>query len=78
MAQGFIKVSLDNLVNHAELVTELAVGSGPIQDPEGVLPETAAHRQDGIVLGEMRNVVLSVTDACTCQMPGRPRPGWFA
>ena len=70
MAQGLTQVGLNDLVNHAELVAELTVGSGLIHHPQGVFPETTAHRQNGIVLGEMRNVVLPVTDGRARQMPG--------
>ena len=70
MPQWVIQIGLNDLVRHAQLVAELAVGAGLIQDPEGVLPETAAHWQDGIVLGKMGNVLLAVANGRARQMPG--------
>ena len=50
MPQGFIQVGLNNLVDHAELVAELAFGASLIQNPKCVFPKTATHGQNGIVL----------------------------
>ena len=57
-------------MNHAELVAQLTVGARLIEDAQRVFPEPPPDRQDGIVLGEIRHVVLAMPNAGAGQMPG--------
>ena len=65
-----IKVGLDDLVDHAELVAQLTVCACLIEDAKCVLPKPSPNREDGVVLCKMRDVVLAVSDAGAGQMPG--------
>ncbi len=49
-------------MDHAELVSKLAVGARWIQHSQGVLPETASHGQNRVVLSEMSDIVLVMTN----------------
>ncbi|MBA7555668.1 hypothetical protein ES705_48348 [subsurface metagenome] len=64
MADQCIQICLDDFMNHTELISKLTVRAGLIEHPKSVFPESAAHRQDGIVLGEVLNIHLPVTDSC--------------
>ena len=61
-ADRCIQVGLDDLVDHRELVAQLAVGAGLVQHAQGALPEAAAHRQDGVILREELDVVAAMPD----------------
>jgi hypothetical protein len=62
MPQRCLQVGLNDLVDHAELVAELAVGTGLVEHAQGMFPEAASHRQVRLFLGEIRYVVLPVAD----------------
>ena len=61
-ADWCVDVGLNDLVNHRELVAQLAVGARLIQHAQGVFPKAAAHRQDRIVLREILDVVGTVAN----------------
>ncbi len=63
-----VHIGLDDLVDHAQLIAQLAVSTGLIQDPQAVIPETTAYGQDGIVLREVGYVILAVADCCAIQV----------
>ncbi len=65
MSDRIIQIGLNDFMNHAELIAQLTVGSGLIKNPQGVLPKTTAHRQNRVILGEMGNVILPMTNGCT-------------
>ena len=69
-SQRRIQIRLNDLVNHAELVAQLAVGARLVEDAQGVFPEPPPNRKDRVVLGEMRHVVLTMPDAGVRQVPG--------
>src|SRR6218665_1729776 len=62
MRDRCIHIGLDDLVDHRELVAQLAVGAGLVQHAQSVLPKATAHRQDRVVLREELNVVGAVAD----------------
>ena len=70
MPKRFIQICLNDLVDHAELIAELTVRACLIQNPQRVFPKTTAHRQNGIILGEIGYVILPVSNGCARQMPG--------
>ena len=69
-AQRGIRVGLNDLVRHAELVAQLAVGAGLIEHAQCAFPEATPDRQDGVILRKPGDVVLTMTQGRAGQMPG--------
>ncbi len=49
-------------MHHTELVSELAVSAGLIENMEGILPKTAANRQNRVIMSEIGDIILPMTN----------------